>query len=567
MGVTRKTPPPVGISPGAFAGPTTAFSNLTGSWRSERPVYTPSDAPCHTACPAHEDINRWLSFMALDDPKSAWEQLVRKNPLPAVSGRVCPHPCESSCHRGSYDQPIAIHAVERTLGDVALSRGWALPVPPLSEPAPQVAVVGAGPAGLSAAYHLRRQGCRVTLFEALSEAGGTCRTAIPSYRLDKNVLGSEVERLLATGILFQPGNRLGRDFSLADLESSYAAVFLGPGAQKSRPFTVRGMSPEYMRHGLEVLKEYQDLGTIAVWKKVVILGGGNTAMDLARVLLRTGTGEVHVVSEESLPGESDDPRDRMPGNPGEIDRARKEGVIIHANRTVNRLILRDDRTVGVELVRARKRFSGESPHHEAFEGTETILTADQVIPAIGQILEPGGLEPWIRPDHHLAVDSSGFVTGSQNTFSAGDACPGGGTVSHAIGSAYRATLAMNQFLKTATFTPTGDPLPIPYAILNLHYFEPRPRLKESPPPRELLAWDEIEETPSESDAHLEARRCLSCGSCMECDNCWTLCPDSAVLKQSKDPDRPYVFDYDYCKGCGICAHECPTGFIRMVTES
>ena len=553
------------IPVGSFATPMTSLGNFTGSWRSQRPVYTPSDAPCHFGCPAHEDISSWLGLMASGDARSAWEKLIQTNPLPAVSGRVCPHPCESSCHRGAYDNAVGIHHVERTLGDLAIERGWTIPVSPLDDSLPPVAVVGAGPSGLSASYQLRKRGYRVTLFEALSEAGGTCRSAIPSYRLDKKVLENEISRLLSTGVLFRPNQRLGRDFSLEELEEDYGACFLGPGAQKSRNFDVRGTTPGNMRHGLELLKEYQNIGQIPHWKKVIIVGGGNTALDLARVLLRTGSESVHIITEESLPAHEQSQTDRMPANPQEIANAMEEGVIIHPNRAVSRLVLQDERVIGVEIVHARK--SHRLPRRESFEGTESILMADQIIPAVGQILSPEGIETILHAGSHLTVDGNGFVTGSRCTFSAGDACPGGGTVSHAIGSARRAALAMDFFLSKGLLPPVLEsPEPISFEKLNLHYFEPVAPMEKPPSPGKSLSWaDELEGFPEEL-ARKEALRCLSCGACLQCDNCWTLCPDNAVLKTTGEEAGSYVLDYGFCKGCGICAHECPTGFIKMIPE-
>ncbi len=567
MGINDREEIAPGIQAGSIASPVTSLRNFTGSWRSERPVYTPTDAPCHFGCPAHEEISAWLGLMASGNTRGAWEKLVESNPFPAISGRVCPHPCESSCHRGSYDSAVGIHNVERALGDLAIREEWTFPMMPSDHTLPPVAVVGAGPSGLSAAYQMRKRGYRVTVFEALSEAGGTIRSAIPSYRLDRKVLDSEVTRLFSTGILFRPRQRLGRDFSLEELESDYGAVFLAPGAQKSRNFDVGGTTPASMRHGLEILKEYQDIGQVPRWKKVVIVGGGNTALDLARVLLRTGSGEVHIITEESLPGQETTKEELMPGNPQEIARAISEGVTIHPNRAVNRLILQNDRVIGVELVHARKKHFPGTTGRDSFEGTESVMMADQIIPAIGQILSPDGLENIAHGRSRLTVDRNGFLTGSRRIFAAGDACPGGGTVSHAIGSACKAADAMNLFLSREVIPPDWEAKsPLPFENLNLNYFDFSSPMTPPVSSTEILSWDEPEESFSEEVARKEAGRCLSCGACLRCDNCWTLCPDNAVLKSSGTNRSPYILDYGFCKGCGICAHECPTGFIKMIPE-
>ncbi len=557
------------LTRGVFAKPATSLQFKTGDWRLQRPVYLHRVAPCHTACPAGEDPQAYLARLAEGDAKAAWETLVSANPLPAITGRVCHHPCEAGCNRGQYDEAIAIHGVERTLGDEGIARGWNYPVQAPAGDAPRVAVVGAGPAGLSSAYHLIRLGYRVTLFEAEAEAGGLLASAIPAYRLPRQVLGDELARLLGVGMTFMPRNRLGRDFTLDELRAEHRAIFLGLGNQRGRAWSVDGVVPRDSRAGLEILKEWLSIGSLPAYKSVAVVGGGNTAVDLARVLKFSGIPEVHIISYRAVPGPGVAPQDAMRATAREVHQAIEEGVIIHEHRGVRRLIIRGERVAGVEMVHTKKltRSAGRRETVE-FEGTETILHLEQVIPAVGQEVDPAGVEMLLRGHPFLHPDSWGRLENVEGIFAGGDIREGAATVSDAIGDGRRAAIAIDSYLR-------GAPLPAAargearFADLNINYFEHQPRAQIAIlPPAERDAEREIEQPLSLSQIGVESHRCFSCGSCLTCDNCWTLCPDNAVLK-TKAPTAEgdhYVFDYDYCKGCGLCAHECPSGYIAMESE-
>lgn len=558
----------VKVTPGGFALPGTASRFLTGTWRIQRPVHVHGLAPCHHACLAGEDPQAWIARLAEGDGAGAWATLVAANPLPASTGRVCPHPCEAACNRGGYDAALNIHSLERWLGDAALAAGWSLPAPALALDAPRVAVVGAGPAGLSCAWQLVRRGIRPVLLEALNQAGGVPRTAIPPYRLPRAVLDQEIERLLATGIDFRPHQRLGRDFSLEELEREFAAVFLAVGTQKSRAFSVEGAVPRDLRFGLDLLRHWIAEGAVPEMDSVAIIGGGNTAVDVARILRRAGVREVHVITHERIPGPEVPEHERMRAAPDEIAQALEEGVRIHENRMVRRLILRGERVVGVEIVHARKLREGDRVHVQAFEGTESVLRVDQVIPAIGQVVNEEGLAHLLGQREFLRVEADGRVPGTACVFAGGDCRPGLGTVAAAIFDGARAAGAIARLLGREV-TPTQRGGVVGLERLNLHYFDHAPRQEPAVLPVAERAGDrEVQGGLDERSAHTEAQRCLSCGNCMACDNCFTLCPDNAVLKtrERAADGSHYVFDYDYCKGCGLCAHECPVGYIAMVAE-
>ncbi|MEJ2631987.1 MAG: FAD-dependent oxidoreductase [Acidihalobacter sp.] len=558
------------ITRGGVAQPGGAMVYHTGTWRTQRPVHVHAPAPCHHACPAGEDPQAYLALLDEDRPREAWEALVAANPLPGVTGRVCPHFCESACNRREIDEAVGIHLIERHLGDEALSKGWDYPVVTPPADAPQVAVVGAGPAGLAFAYHAIRLGLRVRMFESAPVAGGVCRSAIPTYRLPREVLEGEIERLLALpGLDFQPHTRLGQDIDLQDLLQSHAGVFLGLGNQRPHAWSIDGAVPEDLHNGLELLKEWIDHGAVPEYRSVAVVGGGNTAVDLARVLKRSGAERVHIITHNALPGQGERPGDEMRALPREVTQALEEGIEILPHRGVHRLLLQGERVIGLEMVHMKKLPDANGRLVRIpFEGTETILRVDAVIPAIGEEIDPRGLEALLEGDYALRTDDNGR-TAHERVFAGGDMNGRGGTVTEAVGEARHAALAMHaQLTGTARAQAAQGPV-ADWQHINPAYYDATPRARELVLPiEERTGCAEIEPGISGPQARHEAGRCLSCGMCLSCDNCYTLCPDMAVLKtpEPTTDGSTYVFDYDYCKGCGLCASECPCGFIQMVDD-
>ena len=569
--MTTKPPakPSLKLTRGGFAYPGTTLDYKTGTWRIQRPEHEHRQAPCHTACPAGEDPQAYIALLDEGKKRQAWELLVSVNPMPAITGRVCPHPCESGCNRGQYDEPLAIHSIERFLGDRAIAKNWAYPVTAPPADAAHVAVIGAGPAGLSAAYHLLRQGLQVTVFDELSEAGGTL-FSIPDYRLPREVVRNEIGRLLATGVTFKSNQKLGRNIHLKDLQHEYAAIFLGPGVMKSSEWNVDGVIPNDLHQGLHLLKQWSDVASVPEMKTAAVIGGGNTAIDIARILKRNGV-DTHIVIHSSLPDPEHPSAEDMRAIPREIQQALEEGIQIHDHHGVKRLILRGEKLTGIEIVRMRKLPDDNGRlHRVAFEGTESILHVDQVIPAIGQVIEPTGMENLLDGGNYFKVDDWGRFADKDNVYAGGDAIEGnGGTVTEAVGNGRVSALAIAAQIRNKKLPAIKQAQPITFESLNMEYFEPARRSEqEILPVEERVGETEIECGLSKRQAASEANRCFACGNCLRCDNCWTLCPDSAVLKtdETNADGSYYVFDYDYCKGCGLCAVECPSGYISIVSE-
>jgi len=406
------------------------------------------------------------------------------------------------------------------------------------------------------------------VFDARPEIGGLLRSAIAPYRLPRTLLEAELGRLAALAIEFRLRQSLGRDVSLDELRSDFDAAILAVGASQPRPWEVDGAVPADHRSALAWLEEWISTGSLAAPRRAILHGGGNTAVDLARVLRHYGA-QVDVVTASGLPG-TGPPEDCMAALPREVKQAQEEGVRFHPHAQVARLVLRGGQVRGAELSYLRKLpGEGGGTRRVSFEGTETLLEADAVISATGEVVDPRGLERLLEGEPFLRVDSGARVAGAQNVYAVGDACGACGMVAAAVGQGRRAAEAIHREALGAGGPAELGPS-IPYEALQLHYFDHQPRVEgRLLPPAERDLEREVEAGFAPAELAAEVGRCFSCGSCMRCDNCWTLCPDSAVLKTpaAGTDGSPYVFDLEYCKGCGICAVECPTGFIAMQRES
>jgi len=544
--------------------------NKTGSWRYMRPLYVNKTPPCNAACPAGEDIVMYLQLTAQGRYAEAWETIVRENPFPGVCGRVCPHPCESECNREHLGGAIAIHCQERFLADYAAAHDLGLPMPDVPQRGEHVAVVGAGPAGLSCAYHLRRMGYQVTVFDAGDKPGGMMRL-IPEYRLPKEVLEREIAAIVATGVEVKTGVRLGVDVSLDDLKD-YAAVFLAVGQSRSRRLGVPGEEATDVLPGIDFLARVARGQRVGLGEKVAVIGGGNTAMDAARTARRLGA-DVTIFYRRS--------RAEMPAIDEEVNEALDEGVRIEFLRAPVAVLTEDGHVRGLRLTEMELGAPDESGRRRPLPvaGSEYDVACDTVIPALGQVADLSFLDAEVKSERGRIITDEKAATTRPPIFAGGDVATGFGTVTAAVGSGKRAALAIDCFLRGVerTFPDLAQnvqaaPRPHDAAVvrfedLNTAYFEeePRPRQEQRPAAERVTTFEEVNLGYGEDAALAEAQRCFSCGTCNECDNCLIFCPDVAVLRGPSD-DEPFVFNYDYCKGCGICVSECPRHAISFEEE-
>ncbi len=529
----------------------TSLANKTGSWRVERPVYVDRLPPCNGACPAHEDIQGWLYEAEEGNYEAAWRLLMRANPLPAVMGRACFHPCETSCNRVQIDEAVGINAVERFLGDRAIAQGWLVPVehPPTGK---RVLVVGSGPAGLSAAYHLALLGHEVEVHEAAPRAGGMLRYGIPQYRLPRDVVDAEVARIAAMGVTFVLSSPVGHvDVTMAT--GHFDAAFVGIGAQRGKNPEIPSGDAAKVLDAVSMLHGFEEGEGPVLGRRVVVYGGGDTAMDAARTAQRLGASETIVVYRRT--------RDRMPAHDEEVLDAQAEGVQMRWLSTVTRA---DGGRLMLEKMVLNADGQAESTgEFEELEADSLILALGQdtdlrLLDDLGDVDLAGGV---INVDAHQ-------MTGRPGVFAGGDASGNASerTVTAAVGHGARGAAAIGAWLDGRSVAPAPDRAPATVERLNSWYYADaprtmRPRLEAI---RRRSNFDEVVGGLTAEDALFEARRCMSCGNCFECDNCFGVCPDNAVIKLG--PGLRYEFNLDYCKGCGICAKECPCGAIDMVPE-
>jgi NADPH-dependent glutamate synthase beta subunit-like oxidoreductase len=525
-------------------------ANKTGSWRTERAVYTNRMPPCNDACPAGEDIQAWLyeAEEGAEGYERAWRKIMADNPFPAIMGRVCYHPCETACNRGQLDEAVGINSVERFLGDEAIRRGWtvSVDVPPSGK---RVLVVGAGPSGLSAAYHLARRGHAVTVKEAALAAGGMMRFGIPKYRLPRDVLDAEIERILALGIILETGTEVT---DVMDVRDEFDAVFLAVGAQIGKRAYIPAGSAAHVLDAVTLLHDVETGERPLLGRRVAIYGGGNTAVDAARTARRLGADEAVVVYRRT--------RDRMPAHESELTEAEDEGVLIKWLTTIKQV------EAGKLVV---ERMELDETGFPQPTGVLDELEADSLVLALGQETDLSLLErvPGLVIEDGVVAVGPDLMTGCPGVFAGGDMVPDTRSVTVAVGHGRRAARQIDAWLSGSAPEPVARPALATFDTLNTWYYSEAPRAHRPvlERARRESTFDEVVLGHDEGTALLEARRCLSCGNCFSCDNCYGVCPDNAVIKLGR-PGEEYLIDLDYCKGCGLCVAECPSGAIQMVPE-
>lgn len=530
----------------------------TGTWRAALAVHGQAPAPCHAACPVNGDIAEWIGQARARDFAAAWQTLSRHNPFPAVIGRICHHPCESACNRAGYDEPLSICKLERCVGDLALEHGWAYPAVE-AQRSERIAVVGGGPSGLSAAYQLRRRGYAVTLFEARTELGGLMRHGIPAYRLARAVLDGEIARIVALGVEVHCGQPMATPQALAGLRESFDAVYLAFGAGRQKRLPQLDYSRSWAVDGADYLARTSRGTPPVLGARVVVVGGGSAALDVARSARRAG----HTVTILALETENS-----MPAQREEVLEALEEGIAL-VDATMLRSVVETHGTLRLACVRVQ---FAPGAQRDAFtvtpiDGSEFAVEADAIVSAIGQDPDLGALAGSVEcGDKLLRTDAHG-ATSAAGVWAGGDLTSTARFVSEAIGMGERAALAIDRRLRAQAIADAAAPDTLPRVglkAINLHYHPAQARAADArlSVPQRLAHGGEVQLGLAIEQALAEAARCFSCGTCTHCDNCVTYCPDLAVQRAGDG----YSVLTDYCKGCGVCVKECPTGSMTMREE-
>jgi len=546
----------------------------TGNFRFYRPVYRDKTPPCNHACPTGEQIQKYLDHVKHDRYLDGYLTICEDNPMPSVTGRVCYHPCETACNRAAHDEPIGIRGVERFLGDFGLARPdnpVKAGLPPLN--GQTVAIVGSGPGGLGCAYHLRRRGYASVIFEALDQPGGMLRAGIPAWHLPGDVLEAEIGKLLDLGgIEIRCGVRVGGPDggpTLDELTRQFDAVFLAVGQDVGRRLGVEGAQARGVIGALEFLRETGLGRPVTIGRDVLVIGGGNTASDAARSAIRLGgtagtaPARATIVSLEA--------EAELLILPEDLAQARDEGVLFRPQTALVRVLSDDEGGVrGAVLGQARlARDTTGAVVPELTEGTEFEVPCDTILVAIGQVQVLDWLPADCAGRGLIRTDEYGRLPHRSGiVFAGGDVMRGPSMVVDALGDGKRAARDIDRVLHAEPLRRDDPAEVMPYEKLNTAYFRPAPRTE---PPlaaaaeRRTSQVTEVTLAYSRDQARAESDRCMSCGVCNGCDNCYIVCPDVSVMRDTRENGH-YTIRTHYCKGCLVCVQECPTGCLEMVPE-
>jgi NADPH-dependent glutamate synthase beta subunit-like oxidoreductase len=545
----------------------------TGNFRFYRPVYRDKTPPCNHACPTGEQIQKYLDHVKHDRYLDGYLTILEDNPMPAVTGRVCYHPCETACNRAAHDEPIGIRGVERFLGDFGLKLADN-PVKPALPPlnGKTVAIVGSGPGGLGCAYHLRRQGYASVIFEALDRPGGMLRAGIPAWHLPGEILDAEIAKLLDLGgIEIRCGVRVGDDpdgVTLGYLRTTYDAVFLALGQDVGRRLGAEGAQARGVIGAMEFLRETGLGRPVTVGASVLVIGGGNTASDAARSAIRLGGagGNQATATIVSLEAE-----DELLIQPEDLAQARDEGVLVRPRTALVSVLTGEDGNVrGAVLAAARlARDENGAVRPQITAGTEFEVPCDTILVAIGQVQVLDWLPAHYTEHGLVKADEFGRVPDADAAvFAGGDVRRGPSMVVDALGDGKRAARDIDRVLSAEPLRPEDPVEVMPYEKLNTAYFRHAPRTEAPLAPAGARRASQVTEVTlaySREQAVAEADRCMSCGVCNGCDNCYIVCPDVSVMRDTRE-NGAYSIRTHYCKGCLVCVQECPTGALERVPE-
>ncbi|MBK8494937.1 MAG: NAD(P)-binding protein [Ferruginibacter sp.] len=527
----------------------TGHADGTGPLRQRRPVYVDFMPPCNSACPAGENIQAWMAQAQSGNYFEAFQTLIEDNPFPAIMGRVCVKPCETGCNRTHIDSTVNIHAVERYIGDEAIRQKWPVQFVAYTT-GKKVLVIGAGPSGLSAAYHLNRMGHTVEIYEAGNHAGGLLYTGVPDYRLPKEILDFEIDRIVRTGVTIKLNYKV-QDIITEKEAGKFDAVYLAIGAGLIHKEDIIHDDSVYITDAFSFFNEAKINSSPFINKKVVVYGGGKLAMYLARMIKRFGSeAVVYFGGDKKL----------MPAYDYETEDALAEGVDVQLLKSIKSI---DKKTITLEIMKVEK---GKAVGTGEFE----TIAADVLIIANRQETDSGFLRTVpglvLNEDGTIKIDTQ-RMTGHEGIFAGGDMLPGETRSSTiAIGQGKKAARYIDSFLKQKAFIKGEKHPTAGYRKLHMWYKTDAPQKEQDKlkPQVAIQNFDEVIAGLSEKEARYEAQRCLSCGNCFECDGCFAACPEDAIIKLGKG--NRYNFNYDACTGCAVCYEQCPCHAIEMIPE-
>jgi NADPH-dependent glutamate synthase beta subunit-like oxidoreductase/ferredoxin len=529
----------------------------TGTWRASLPHYISAPSPCHQACPVNGDIAEWIGLAHARDFRGAWEVLTRHNPFPAVAGRICHHPCETACNRAGYDDALAICKLERAVGDMAIAQGWSFDAPALERDR-NIAIVGGGPSGLSAAYQLRRRGWQVTLYESQRELGGLMRYGIPSYRLARSVLDAEIARIVAMGVDVCCDRVLTDTEDFDELRSEYDAVYLALGAAQPKRLPQLPQAAPWLMNGADYLAQCAAGKPPALGRRLLVVGGGSAALDVARSARRAGHGVTLLALEHAQ---------QMPAQREEVAEALEEGIALVDGAMLTSVTAHDDDGLAISCVRVRFEpgaVRGQFSVQPIARG-EFMLNADAIVTAIGQDPDLAPVSARVQANGVLLAVDARQATATPGVWAGGDVASMSRFVTEAIGMGKRAALDIDRVLRGLDGAADVQPQRAVELADIATWYHPklaRPAERRVPAAQRVATGAEVQLGFELEQALAEAGRCFSCGTCTACDNCFVLCPDLAIQRV----EGGYAVLTDYCKGCGICVKECPTGSMMMQEE-